>query len=92
MYRSYANHTSNTGITSNPAEAEVTTQTVDIVAVHLITNKIEYFNNHLWPLSDILLTHLCLSSHKSNSGKQYRPRSKRGVYSRSTLYKVLKSL
>ena len=36
-----ANHTSNTGIILNPAEAEVTTKTVDIVVVHLKTNRME---------------------------------------------------
>ena len=40
IYRSYAKHTSNTGIKPNP-EAEVTTKTVDIVVMHLITNRIE---------------------------------------------------
>ena len=38
---SYANHTLNTGIIPNPAEAEVTTKTVDIEVVHLIMNRIE---------------------------------------------------
>ena len=62
IYRSYANHTSNTGIKLNP-EAEVTIKTVDIVVVHLITNRIEYFIVQSWPLSDILFISLCLASH-----------------------------
>ena len=50
IYRSYANHTSNSGTIPNPAEADVSTTTVDIVVVHLITNRIECFIK-CWPLS-----------------------------------------
>ena len=82
MYRSYADQISNTGIKPNP-EAEVTTKTVDIVVVHLITNRIEYKDLlSTWPLSSVLLTHLCLASHDRDSSKQYIHRSdaaKRGV-------------
>ena len=66
-YRNFANHTLNTGILPNPALAEETIKTVDIVVVNLITNRIKRFIIQLWPLSNILLTHLCLASHKRDT-------------------------
>ena len=75
VYRSCANPTSNTGIIPNPASAEVTTRTVDIVVVHLIMNSIEY--NDLLPdygLFRVKYSHI-YAQHKRESGKHYTSRS-----------------